>query len=529
MVSHAPFTSKKVPASIRYFVLLLIVPVFILLTGCGARGTNAAANGTSRTTMGIDPTNDGSVQLRIGDDPKTPDGRIVALRLDISSMKLWNSAPDGASIDFLVDPISVELTHASTVTIPIAQAGAYPDTTYDRLSITYSGSAISYMNMPSAAVYNEELGPLPSQTVDLSASPISLASDPVVINVEVNVPSITDLSSTSPGLPAPPPLLARKGGTVTASPPLIPWGTSVRPMATAHTGTDPLITVWQSQIGSGEQQSQSGKIEHLVGTVTRVVGTTITVKPAENSSFTFTTDDLTNFENVTLATALNATVEVNGSTQADGSLYADEVELVDVANGVELFGLVTYDYPDVELNLVVQDGIGAGMSTSLVGKTISAQVAQSGYAINTGHIDMTGVTAVFDGEHIVPGQQVEVESLWGLIADPDSGLQYLDSPFMIELQQQTISGYAENYAAGQNGTHTFDILLPLDGSSPVANLNPGLTSIHVYQQPTTFPALSSIADSTRVQVRGLLLCQNDNVNQTCTNFVLVASKITVSD
>lgn len=201
---------------------------------------------------------------------------------------------------------------------------------------------------------------------------------------------------------------------------------------------------------------------------------------------------------------------------------------MDVQNGVELIGMVSSVAPDMELSIIVQDGIGSGTSSTLVGKSVNRQLDQASYEVNTGDNDMTGVTAVFDGEHIFPGQQVEVEAFTGMLADPE-GSAGLTVPYMVELEQQTISGTAMNYVAGGSGTGTFDLILPSNGSSPLVTLNPGLTSVHVYQQTTTFPTISSIANNRPVQVRGLLLCQNDNVRQTCTNFVMVAARITLNN
>ena len=605
-----------IPAEMRRAVIVfgLVVIVLVLLTGCDRNMNTMGAgtgSGSTKLSQGIDPTNEGSVQLRIGDDPATPEGRIMALRLDITSMKLWNSsalaitacaagngngvydytvtrgsapaigqtlditgmtdaanngafvvtalglgtftvinasaAPetgsDGAAIsktagpgaiDFLVDPVSVELTHSSTITVPIAQSAANPNTSYDRLDIAYSGSALTYMDMPSLTAVNQELGSLPQQTVDLSAAPVTLGTDPVVINVNVNVASMVTLPpiGVTPlgvgrgvqlknglrivNLPRPVKSNAMVTGKVTA-----------RPMATALNGS-PLVTVFQSQIQSDKQQPQNGQIQHVVGTVTRVVGNAITVK-SNGANLTFQTDSNTSFQGITLSTALNAMVEMNGSTQSDGSLYADEVELVDITNGVELEGTATYIYPDTDLFMIVQSAIGSGTSNSLVGKTVYNRISAAVLQVDTGNIDMTGVDAVFDGGHLFPGQQFEVESDQGLQPDP-GGSSGLVDPYMVELEQQTISGTAANYAAGGRlGTGTFDLMLPLDGSSPLANLNLGYTSVHVYQQSTTFPALNTIKNGARVQVRGLLLCQSDPVEGTCPSFVMVAAKISVND
>jgi hypothetical protein len=504
----------------------------LILAGCGSSGSarNTLAGGNSHGTGGIDPSNSGSVQLRIGDDPATPDGRIVALRLDIASMTLWNSTTLD-SISFLSGPISVELTHNSTITVPISESGANPNTQYDRLNITYSGAAISYMDVPSMTIYEQDLGALPNQTVDLSAAPVILASAPVVINVQVNVPSV----ATLPPIVAP--LVAysraaRPAWRHVTLPPLRRNSqdpkSGVKAIAHALTANSPSVTVSQSNIPQGKEQPENGQVQRFIGTVTNVAGSSITVKQQGNSCFTFSTDGNTNFSNVTLSTALNAVVEVNGSTQADGSLYADEVELVDVANGIELTGLVTSAYPDTVLSLLVQDGIGAGMTNSLIGKSITGQLDQASYTVSTGNLDMGGVTAVFDGEHIFPGQQVEIESFNSLQPDPD-GTAGMTVPFMVELRQQTVSGTAVNYVSGGPGVGSFDLNLPQDGSSPLANMNPGLVAVHVLQTTTTYPVLSTINPNAQVQVRGLLLCENDNLNQPCTSFVMVAAKITVNN
>ncbi len=612
MVRNKQFIPTEIRRTIIVFGLAVIA--LVILTGCDRNMNTMGAStesGSTKLSQGIDPSNEGSVQLRIGDDPATPEGRIMALRLDITSMKLWNSsslaitacaaengngvydyslsrgsapaigqtlditgmtdaanngrfvvtavglgtftvvnasaAPESGSagtaisetagpgaIDFLVDPVSVELTHSSTITVPIAQSGANPNTSYDRLDIAYSGSALTYMDMPSLTAVNQELGPLPQQTVDLSAAPVTLGTDPVVINVTVDVASMVTLPPIGVTTLAMGQGVQIKNGLrivnlprLVKSKAVVTGKATARPMAAALNGS-PLVTVSQSQIQSGSQQPENGQIQHVVGTVTRVVGNAITVK-SNGSNLTFQTDSNTSFQSITLSTALNAMVEMNGSTQSDGSLYADEVELVDIANGVELEGMATYIYPETDLYMTVQSAIGSGTSTSLIGKTVYSRISAAVFRVNTGDIDMTGVDAVLDGDHVFAGQQFEVESDQGLQPDPDGSSGLVD-PYMVELEQQTVSGTAANYVVGGRlGTGTFDLMLPLDGSSPLANLNVGYTSVHVYQQSTTFPALNTIKNGAKVQVRGLLLCHSDPVDGTCPSFVMVAAKITVNN
>jgi len=500
------------------FGLPLIMAV-IVMAGCAgnaAKSMVAASGGVSGKagSAAVDMGNPGSLQLRIGDDPATPDGRIVALRLDIQSMKLWNSTDPtvNLSFDFGADPVSVELIHESTVTVPISDSGANPNTTYDRLDISYVGSAVTFMDMPSGTFYNQELGPPPDQTVSLS-TPVAIGTDPIIVNVNVNVPSFVSL----------PPI-----GNFVARGIELGKPNAARPRASGATQGSAQITVTQAAIPSGQEQPQNGQVQYLVAPVTKVVGNAITIKPSGKSSFTFNTDGNTDFEGVTLGTAPGLTVEINGSTQADGSLYAEEVELVDTGTGSEFIALVSSCANWLNMSLVVQDGVGAGMSQTLVGKTINSQLDEASFTVQSGMIDMTGVTAVFDGDHVFPGQQVEVEDMTGLQTDPD-GTAGLVTPYMVELQQQTISGKAINYPS--TGTVTsFDLVLPTDGSSPLANLNPGLTTVHVIQPSTAFPSGNLHLNNQNAQIRGLLFCQDDAVTgQFCTTKVMVAVNITSSN
>jgi len=126
---------------------------------------------------------------------------------------------------------------------------------------------------------------------------------------------------------------------------------------------------------------------------------------------------------------------------------------------------------------------------------------------------------------VFPGQQVEIESFDVLtLSDPD-GNAALVLPWMVRLVPQTISGTVANYTPA-TGTATFDLELPTDGTSYLQLLNPSAT-VHVYQQAgTNLDVLTGISNGQRVQVRGLLFCNdlNDALQQG-TNFVMVAGRV----
>lgn len=286
------------------FGLSLILAV-IVMTGCGGESAGSAlaglgSGGLKAGSAAISLDNPGSLQLRIGDDPSTTDDRIMALRLDTTALRAWNSSSSD-SIDFLVDPVSVELVHSSTITVPIAQTGANPNTLYDRVDISCSGAGLTYMDYPSGALDNQELGALSTITVDLTNSPLTRGTDPLIVDVNVNVPSLVIL----------PPV-----GNVRQP---VLRGLAPRPMASgATTGSSPGVTVTRLSIQTGQEQPEGGQVQYLYGIVTRTVGNTLTVKSSSNSTFKFQTDGNTSFKDVTLGTVLNAIVEGNGSTQADG-------------------------------------------------------------------------------------------------------------------------------------------------------------------------------------------------------------------
>jgi hypothetical protein len=175
------------------------------------------------------------------------------------------------------------------------------------------------------------------------------------------------------------------------------------------------------------------------------------------------------------------------------------------------------------MNLVVQDGIGAGVDAPLLGGNVTVSVdGTTSYAIDAG-VDMTGLSLVFDENTVKPGQRIEVVSYEAVGADPSGLSSGLINANVIELQQQALSGTVANYSAGVTpGTATFDLILPADGNSYLSATNPGTSSVRVYQQSTTdvHGLASGIADGQTVQVRGLLFYSDGS-----SSFVLVGGRI----
>jgi uncharacterized protein DUF5666 len=258
-----------------------------------------------------------------------------------------------------------------------------------------------------------------------------------------------------------------------------------------------------------QQQDDTGEIEGAVGKVSSISGSNFTLDLAgSNSQLVFATDNTTQFKDglTNLASALNQLVKVEGSTRADGSLFAKELEGIEGPNGSELDGLLTLvtGNPATSLTLLAQDGIGNGMDPAKIGNTFTVDVSglsASKYIVDQEKCDFSGMTVPsatfpFDATTIHAGQRVEVDNASGVPAV--NGTLTADK---VKLEQQAFSGTVSNYSAGMNGAATFDVTLPADSHLAILS---GQTVVHVFQQPATNNKFGPIANNSVVRVRGLL-------------------------
>jgi hypothetical protein len=202
-------------------------------------------------------------------------------------------------------------------------------------------------------------------------------------------------------------------------------------------------------------------------------------------------------------------VESEVVTQTDGTLLAEEVEALGDGSGSALLGVAT-SVANMSAGTTVQTGLGAGVTSSVLGKTVIVDVSNAGaYTIDTAGIDMTGLTFTFDRPTFVPGQCVDVVSAHALQPD-DNGSAGILLADTVELEQQTISGTIANLVTDGSGRTTFDLLLPTDGSSVLSLLGPVANQAHIVLQSATVVS-GQLSNAKQVNVRGLLF---HNVLQT---------------
>ena len=197
-------------------------------------------------------------------------------------------------------------------------------------------------------IYLDDLGAVhtfsgaASQTVTVNLSPpLTIGSTPTIVTLDINVAS-----------------------TLTFDP---------AGAVTAITFSGSTFTFGTKTIASeAEQQDDNGEIEGVTGKVTLVNTNSFELDAGQGgAAITFVTDATTKLDNaVTLASLLNQIVKVEGFTQADGSVFAREVEKVATDSGSEFEGIIIdEDGPPLSSNppsikVLVQDGNGNSMDPS---------------------------------------------------------------------------------------------------------------------------------------------------------------------
>ena len=495
----------------KFLSLLAVLAVAWTMGGCGGASTSAVRSGSGSKvgSSGGPLSSTTTVLLQMGDNPSSSDGQTVVFHLAVTSVTLIDSI-SGNSAELLRDG-AVEVVHNASVTEPVAEVSVMQGT-YDTVVIEYSGSTVTSLQQDGTPVV-QNLIPPSSETIDMSQSPITIGTDPTILNVNVDVPA------------------SLGGAQIAGRKP-----SSKYKALASGTMTSPAVTVSQVAIpSSGQEQPETGEIDRVIGEVTAVNGNAMTISVGESpQTLTFMTSSdpsVTVFENVSLATALNTTVEVAGSTQPDGTLFADEVEGLESETGADVEALLSGYNPSGTMYAVLRDGIGAGVTPDLIGQKITVDGTPS-YAIHTGLLDLTGLPLTFDADHIFPGQAIEGDSASPLsLSDPD-GNAGLITPFKIELEPQTISGTVLNYTAGSGNTATFDLALPTDGSSYLQVLNNGIAPVHIYQLSNTnlLNLSGPITNGQVVQVHGLLFCGDSNHGHPSgVNFTMAAVRVSDTD
>jgi Domain of unknown function (DUF5666) len=441
------------------FALILVAGLF-LAVGCGGGGSSSTTAGNGATPTPTPSSSASNTQVRFGDAPADS---VISFEVSVSSLSLTPSG-GGSPVSVSVPANNrIELTHASGKFEPFV-TGNLPAGTFSAANLTLVNSELTFLNSSGLPVHIN--GPASASiTVPLSPA-ITVGNSALVLSIDVNVANSVTLN----------------GSTIT--------GISFGPTSFNITAKAPGA--------QANQQDDDGEIEDVQGTVTAVNGNSFTLKIGTGSSLNFNTDASTQFKDGVTGVAglLNQVVTVEGFTQADGSLFAKEVEGAESQTGGELEGMITA-ISGSTLTITAQDGSGNGMDDTKVGSSFTANIAglsASKFRVKLGNgfsgLSLPNATFPFDATTIHQGQRVEVDS--DVVLPPANGSITVDK---IDLQQQGISGSVSNLAAS-----TFDVTLAADSALAVIS---GQTVVHVTKVSGTDTRVT-VGNGSNVRVRGLL-------------------------
>ena len=455
---------KYITRSLPFLLLGTLLPA---LTGCSSTSTAPQM----RTA---------SVQFKVGDDPAD---EALALEITIQSVVLNSSS--GSTPNVLSAPVDFELTHLAGTFEPLVPANVSPGT-YTSASITLGPSELEFLD-PNTNTVKEQQFPAPSAPVTITfPQPIVVGSTPTIVNIDFNLGMALTFNGTSFSF-------------------------------------DPTkITVTQVSIGAQNNQGpDNGELEDISGVVTGISGMlpggSFTISTDEaNSPLTFNTDSNTVFEPSAAAITANTIVEVDATTQADGSLLAKKVEadVEEEASGqvrdeLEAEGVVTTRTPNppspvTSFTIVVQDETSSGMVAPATGNTLTVNVvAGTTFKVK---LDNPPSGFTFDATSLNVAQRIE--------ADTDQPDATTITARSVTLKKQALTGSVSGLS-GNNFT------LTVDAGSFFATLSGQTTVAVITQTGTTING--SLSNNARARVRGFLF-----FDPTGGTYSLVATQIDIN-
>jgi len=402
-----------------------------------------------------------SVQFKVGDDPSD---QALAFEITIKSVVLNSST--GSTPNVLSGSVDIELTHLAGTFEPLALANVSPGT-YNSASITLGAAELKFLD-PNTQTVKEQQFPAPSSAVTVTfTQPIVVGSTPTIVNIDFNL------------------------------------GVALTFNGTDFSFDPSRITVTQVSIGAENGQGpDNGQLEDVSGMVTGISGTlpggSFTISTDEaNSSLTFNTDNNTVFEPSVAAVTVNTLVEVDATTQADGSLLAKKVkaEVEEEAGGevkdeLEAEGVVTTrtpmpPSPVTSFTIIVQDRASQGTVTPAAGNTLTVNVVDgTKFRVK---LDSLPASFTFDATSLNVAQRIE--------ADTDKPDTSTITATTVTLKKQALTGTVSGLS-GNNFT------LTVDASSFFASLT-GKTTVAVTTQSGA-TINGSLMNTAKARVRGLL-------------------------
>lgn len=501
-------------APFRILLAAVILAFVFVAAGCGDGSSTFVATNPTNPTPSPTPTPvpTSSVQLRVGDAPAD---QLIDFEITLVSPVVATLA-DGTKINATLASNRMELSHTAGKMEPLTNL-TLPQGTYKSVDITIADPAITYVYTPAQkeffARHQLVSKDFPgTQTVTLTFNPaITLDAKASVVNLDVNIAYALVFSPDD------------------------------KQEIVGVEFTPDCFNLIQKPIASTDkQQHQDGELESVWGVASKVNGNSFTLTGGQSGVvLTITTSSTTQFHDSLkgIADVAGRLIEVEGFTQADGTMTANEIDLLASSNGAGIEGVVldagnslvdmnvfNFGHQPDSFTMMAQDGTGNGTRNDDVGWTFTVHteyLTDSAYQLDYGkcdwsslNTDVPGPLFPFDSRHIFPGQRVAVVTS---SAVPDADFSHFTATGVF-LEQQAVTGRIVFYHAPEttpesltpatpdNGTW-FVLELPAD--SYVRALS-GRSFVLVYQGPSAdvefLPTNTdkTIGVGTLARVRGLM-------------------------
>ena len=420
-----------------FVTTILTVALALGLAGCG--GNNSVTNaGPTNATIN---TGDGTLDS------------LIKFEMTVSSLTLTGSGGTATTGNLLSKSAEVEFVHQAGSFEPLALVNIPPGT-YSGASMTVSNPEVVVLNnaVPPAPVKIPSTLTSPNVTVTFTGPITVTSTNSTVINFDMDLAGSITLSGTPP------------------------TSASVTPKFNVTTAT------------ASNSDDDSGEIEDVHGSVTAINAPNFTIQNGQ-STITFATNSTTQFnDGITSLSQLKVgdIVEVDGTTQADGTKLATKVEREEASAGEEAEGIITAvtGSPATQITIAHQvDSSGSATPPVTVDVSISATTQ---FIVRADKLNLGSVPA-FDATHIAKGQRVE--------ADTSSSTASPIPADKLKLREQALIGTVS--AASASG-----FTLTLNSSSAFATLT-GQTTVAVSIVSGTELKVTP-ANGNTVRVRGLV-------------------------
>jgi hypothetical protein len=457
--------------------ILLRMPLVALLAG----GLTACGGGGNSTSPAPQTAVPGSAQgsTAVVNVSDAPSDRLIEFEITVDSIVLTKS--DNSTVTVLAAPRKIEVTHLAGTDEPLV-LNAIPQGMYISAAIAVSSPEVTFINNAGQPVEKEN--PAFATTVTVPISPaLVVGAGPVVLTFDLNAKNSVTID------------LVNNNVTIT---PAFSILTASLPTA-GH---------------EGEEDSDDGALDHVIGQVTAVAanGASFTITVGQSgASLTFTLNSSTRFDDgaTSASIAVNSIVRVEGSTQADGSVLAREVEVVGANFEQETEGVITATSgnPVSSFTLLLQDGAGSMITSGMLGSSLQVQIGPSTqFRVDNGSLDMSGWNLPhFNAASLSKAQRVEVDG-----GAPSNGVVTATS---VKLEQQALTGTVSAFSNSE-----FTLTVPADSAFALLT---GMTTLTIYiGQSARVDSGTSVANGAAVRVRGLLL-----LNSSQGTYVFVASRV----